>query len=122
MMGASTRQLTSVPLVLVSDRRARMLMSAALVAALVALAAAAALRLYAGGAGVLAGRDRLRQDNSALQAEVARLEAEIELERATRSALDTQVAELNRRIEDLERELAFVHAQNGRPRRTKSPN
>lgn len=122
MMGASTRQLTSVPLVLVSDRRARMLMSAALVAALAALAAAAALRLYAGGAGVLAGRDRLRQDNSALQAEVARLEAENELERATRSALDTQVAELNRRIEDLERELAFVHAQNGRPRRTKSPN
>ncbi len=99
-----------------------MLMSAAVVAAIVALAGAAALRLYAGGAEVLAGRDRLRQENSALQAEVARLEAEIELERATRSALDTQVAELNRRIEDLDRELAFVHAQNGRPRRTKSPN
>jgi septal ring factor EnvC (AmiA/AmiB activator) len=122
MTGTSTRQLASAPLELVSDRRARVLMRATLVAVLVALAAAAGLRLYAGGAESLAGRDRLRQENSALQADVARLEAELELARATRSALDAQVAELNRRIADLDRELSFVHAQNGRPRRAKSPN
>ncbi len=113
MTGASTRQLTSAPLELVSDHRARVLMRATLVAVLVALATAAGLRLYADGAGVLAGRDQLRQENSALQADVARLEAELELERATRAALDAQVAELTGRIADLDRELAFVRAQNG---------
>jgi uncharacterized small protein (DUF1192 family) len=122
MTGASTRQLASAPLELVSDRRARVLMRTALVAVLVALAAAAGLRLYAGGAEALAGRDRLRQENAALRTNVSRLEAELEFERATRSALDAQVAELNRRIADLDRELAFVHAQNGRPRRTRPSN
>jgi septal ring factor EnvC (AmiA/AmiB activator) len=122
MTGASTRQLTSAPLELVSDHRARVLMRATLVAVLVALATAAGLRLYADGAGVLAGRDQLRQENSALQADVARLEAELELERATRAALDAQVAELTGRIADLDRELAFVRAQNGRPRRAGTTN
>ena len=122
MTGASTRELTSAPLELVSDHRARVLMRATLVAVLVALAAAAGLRLYAGGADVLAGRDQLRQENSALHADVARLEAELELERATRAALDAQVAELNGRIADLDRELAFVRAQNGRPRRAGTNN
>lgn len=122
MTGASTRELTSAPLELVSDHRARVLMRATLVAVLVALAAAAGLRLYAGGADVLAGRDQLRQENSALQADVARLEAELELERATRAALDAQVAGLNGRIADLDRELAFVRAQNGRPRRAGTTN
>ena len=122
MTGVSTRQLTSAPLELVSDGRARALMRATLVIVLVALAAAAGLRLYAGGAQALAGRDQLRQENSALQADVARLAAELELERATRAALDAQVAELNGRIADLDRELAFVRAQNGRPRRAGTNN
>ena len=122
MTGASTRQLTSAPLELVSDHRARVLMRATLVAVLVALATAAGLRLYADGAGVLAGRDQLRQENSGLQADVARLESELELERATRAALDAQVAELNGRIAELDRELAFVRAQNGRPRRAGTTN
>jgi septal ring factor EnvC (AmiA/AmiB activator) len=122
MTGASTRQLASAPLEVVSDRRARTIMRTALVAVLIALAAAVALRLYAGSADALAGRDQLRQQNSALQADVARLEAELELERATRTALDAQVAELNRRIADLDRELAFVHAQAGRPRRAGTTN
>lgn len=122
MTGASTRQLTSAPLELVSDHRARALMRTTLVAVLVALAVAAGLRLYAGGAEVLAGRDQLHQENSALQADVARLEAELEFERATRAALDAQVAELNGRIADLDRELAFVRAQNGRPHRAGTTN
>lgn len=122
MTGGSTRDLTSAPLEVVSDRRPRALMRTALVGVLIALAAAGGLRLYAGSADAIAGRERLTQENSALQAELARLQAEFELERATRSALDAEVAELNRRIADLDRELAFVQAQAGRPRRAASSN
>jgi len=122
MTGASTRRLTSASLELVSDGRARMFMRTTLLVVLVALAVAAGLRLYAGSAESAARHDRLLQENTSLQADVARLAAELELERATRSALDAQVAELNQRIADLDRQLAFVHAQNSRPRRTAPAN
>jgi uncharacterized small protein (DUF1192 family) len=116
MTGASTVQLTSERLELVSDARARVFMRAALVAILLVVGTAASLRLLADGEASLDRHSRLQQDHAALQAEFARLEAELALEQAIRSALDQQVAELNRRIADLDSQLAFVHAQGGRPR------
>ena len=116
MNGASTAQLTSARVELVSDARARVLLRTALVAVLLVLGTAVSLRLLADSGASLDRRTRLEQDNSALTAEIARLEAELALEQATRSALDLQVAELNRRIADLDSQLAFVHAQGGRPR------
>jgi uncharacterized small protein (DUF1192 family) len=59
----------------------------------------------------------VQQDNAVLHAELARLEAELALERATRAALDRQVTELNHRATDLEGQLAFLRAQGGPPRR-----
>lgn len=116
MNGSSTAQLTSARVELVSDARARVLLRAALVTILVLLGTAAGLRLLADSEASLARQTRLEQDNSALTAEIARLEAELALEQATRSALDRQVAELNRRIADLDSQLAFVQAQGGRSR------
>jgi len=116
MTGASTVQLTSERLELVSDTRARVVMRAALVVILVVVGTAASLRLLADGQASLDRQSQLQQDRAALQAKVARLEAELALEQAIRSALDQQVTELNRRIADLDSQLAFVHAQGGRPR------
>lgn len=116
MTGASTLQLTSERLELVSDTRPRSLMRAALVITLVVVGAAAGLRLLADSQASLDRHSRLQQDHAALQAEFARLEAELALEQAIRSALDQQVTELNRRIADLDSQLAFVHAQGGRSR------
>lgn len=114
MTAADTRRLASARFEVVSDARARSLMRAALVGVLCVVALAAGLRLLADGAAVVKQRARLQQENSALRAEVARLEAELELERATHAGLDTQVGELNGQVAELERQLAFVKAQEKR--------
>lgn len=113
---ASTQRLSSARLELASDLRARTLLRSVLVVVLVALAAIAGLRLLSDGAATQARRAELQQENLALRTELVRLQAEFELERATREALDQQVGELNRRIADLDRQLEFFHAQSGRPR------
>jgi uncharacterized small protein (DUF1192 family) len=93
-----------------------------LVAVLVALAVAAGLRLLSDGATTTARRTELQKENTALRTEVARLQAELELERATRDALGQQVGELNQRVADLGSQLDFYHAQSGRPRKAATPN
>ena len=113
---ASTQRLASARLELASDLRARTLLRSVLVVVLVALAAIAGLRLLSDGAAAKASRAGLQSENLALRTELTRLQAEYELERATREALDRQVGELNRRIADLDRQLEFFHAQSGRPR------
>jgi uncharacterized small protein (DUF1192 family) len=123
MMGiSSTRQLTTARLELVSDLRARALLRSVLVTVLVALAVAAGLRLLSEGAASAARRAQLQEENTALLAEVARLEAELELEQATRAALDRQVTELNQRVVELDSQLGFLGAQSGRSRRAASSN
>jgi len=117
-----TRQLTSARLEVVSDVRARRLMRSALIAVLVALGIVAAARLLADGTAASTQRSRLQQENSGLRTEVARLQAELQLERATRAALDAQVADFNQQVIDLERQLAFVNAQRTRPRATAQAN
>jgi len=122
MTAAYTRQLASARLEVVSDVRARRLMRSVLVAVLVALGIVAAVRLLTDGTAAAAQRNKLQQDNSGLRAEVARLDAELQLERATRAALDEQVTDLRRQVADLERQLAFVNAQRTRPRATAPSN
>ena len=119
---ASTRQLASARLELVSDLRARALLRSVLVIVLVALAAIAGLRLLSEGAATRTQRAELQKENAALRTELARLQAEYELERATREALGRQVGELNQRIADLDRQLEFFHAQSGRPRTPAAQN
>jgi Tfp pilus assembly protein PilO len=112
---SSTQRLASARLEFASDLRARALMRSVLVVVLVALAAIAGLRLLTNGAESKARRAELQDENRALRTELVRLQAEYDLERATREALGQQVVELNRRIADLDRQLGFFHAQSGRP-------
>jgi septal ring factor EnvC (AmiA/AmiB activator) len=118
----STRRLASARVELASDLRARTVLRSVLVIVLVALAATAGLRLLSEGAGTKARRAELQKENLALRTELARLQAEFELERATREALGQQVGELNQRIADLDRQLEFFHAQSGRPRTAAASN
>jgi cell division protein FtsB len=115
-MSASTRDLTSARLEVVADARARRTLRSILVAVLIALAVAAAARLLADGAAVTQQRADLQRENSALRTEVARLSAELAIERATHAALDQQVGVLNQQVIELESRLAFVTAQRNRGR------
>jgi septal ring factor EnvC (AmiA/AmiB activator) len=114
MTAADTRRLASARFEVVSDARARGFMRAALIGVLLVVALVAGLRLLADGTAVANERARLQHENSALRVEVARLEAELELERATHAGLDAQVGELNGQVAELERQLAFVRAQEKR--------
>jgi cell division protein FtsB len=116
MMSASTRHLTSARLEVVANARARRVLRSIVVAVLITLAAIAGARLLADGAAVTQQHTRLRQENSVLRAEAARLSAELEIERATHAALDQQVGVLNQQVTELERRLAFVNAQRNRGR------
>jgi len=122
MTSATTRRLAAARLEIVSDLRARSTMRAVLVAVLVAVAATAALRWLGEGAAAANRQRQLQQENAALQVSVARLEAELQLERATHTALDEQLAELNQRLADADRQLAFVRAQDDRSRRAVARN
>jgi septal ring factor EnvC (AmiA/AmiB activator) len=116
MSKATTRRLTSASLELVSEARTRARLRVTLVTVLLALSAFVAARLLTGDE-IASSRDRLYQENTELRATVARLTAELELEQATRAALDRQVTELNQRSTELERQLAFVQAQKVAARR-----
>ena len=118
----STRRLASARVELASDLRARTLLRSVLVVVLVALALTAGLRLLTDGATSSAQRAELQQENTALRTEVARLQAELDLERATREALGRQVGELNQQIADLDSQVEFFHAQSGRPRKAVRTN
>ena len=122
MTAASTRHLTSARLEVVSDAQARRLMRGALVTVLVVLAVIAGARLLADGATATQQRDRLQQENTDLRAGLARLEAELQIERATHAALDQQVGTLNQQVTELESQLAFVNAQRNRGRATPATN
>jgi cell division protein FtsB len=116
MMAASTRYLTSARLEVVSNARARHVLRSILVAVLIALAAVAAARLLADGTAATQQRTHLQKENAGLRAEVARLSAELEIERATHAALDQQVGALNQQVTELESRLAFVNTQRSRSR------
>jgi septal ring factor EnvC (AmiA/AmiB activator) len=122
MNATDTQRLAAASFEVVSDARARRLTRATLLVVLAALALATALHLLASGAAATGERARLQQQNSALLTEVARLEAELELERATHAGLDAQVGELNKQLAEMERQLAFVNAQRARARGMAPPH
>lgn len=117
-----TQRLAVASFEVVSDARTRRLTRTTLLGVLAALALAAALHLLADGAAATDQRTRLQQQNAGLRAEIARLEAEVELERATHAGLDAQVGQLNQQLAELQRQLAFVNAQRARTRTNAPPN
>lgn len=119
-IAANTWHLTTSRLEIISDRKARMALRIVLVAVLVSLAMLAGLGLYKDAAGPAARVTALQQQNASLNAEVVRLRAELELERATRTALEQQVMELNSQASELASQLNFFNAQSGRTRAGRS--
>lgn len=113
---ADTWHLATSRLEIISDRKARIALRTVLVAVLVSLGALAGLRLYADASGPAARASALRQENALLGEELARLRAELVLERATRAALEQQVTDLNERVSELDSQLNFFNAQSGRNR------
>lgn len=113
---ADTWHLATSRLEIISDRKARIALRTVLVAVLVSLGALAGLRLYADASGPAARASALHQENAVLGEELARLRAELVLERATRAALEQQVTDLNERVSELDSQLNFFNAQSGRNR------
>jgi septal ring factor EnvC (AmiA/AmiB activator) len=116
MSAATTQRLSSAPLELVSDARTRARLRATLVAVLLGLSVFVAARWFLADE-VASSRDRLEKENAVLRTNLARVTAELELEQATRTALDRQVTELNQRSTELERQLAFLQNQKVAARR-----
>lgn len=114
MIGRATAcDLTTARIELASDLKAQSALRWVLAAALLLLAAGVAARLLADGGAAATRRAALEEQNTALRAETEKLSAELELERATRAALDRQVVQLNEHIAELDRQLGFLKAQGG---------
>lgn len=111
-----TRRLSTARLRLADARRPGNGVRVALLA--VSIAAATALGLYfqAIGGAPASQLKSLDARNAALQSELARVRTELAMERATRTSLDQQVAELNERMTDLRRQVDFFESQGGQPR------
>lgn len=80
--------------------------------------AVAALLLF--GAGYLTGHSAptthagaLERDNAALKDELGKARLDLELELATRSEVERQLAETKERLRQTEQELAFIRAAGG---------
>jgi hypothetical protein len=118
MAARSTRFLTEarVELVPSSQRGLALLLGGAGLAA----AAVMGLMQFGGAAAPFSRVGALERENEALRAEVAKLGVEIEVERATRTALDQQVADLNGQVVELTSQVEFYRAK-GAPRRAAAP-
>ena len=112
---ADTWHLTTSRLEIISDRKARIALRTILVAVLVSLGVLAGLRLYADAAGPAARVTALQQENALLDDEVARLRAELVLERR-RVSRSSSKSPTSTKGSELDSQLNFFNAQSGRKR------
>jgi hypothetical protein len=80
-----------------------------------AIAAALVLLQFGTGGSPFAGAGALQAENASLGNELAQLRVEMDVERATRAALEGQVAELNAQVVELTSQVEFYRAK-GNPR------
>lgn len=98
----------------------RRMLGMALGGAALALVATACLVLMGGAAAPFSRARTLEAENAALRSDLSRLRVELDIERATRAALDQQVAELNGQVGELSSQVDFYRAK-GAPRRAAAP-
>ena len=118
-VSAPTLKLTTARLEFSSDRRFTKVLHVAAVSAFVVLVFTIGRQLHADSDAPRAALAALEQQNSALRADLARAQIELELERSTRAALAGQVSELNEQTNELKNRLDFFNAQSdrsGKPR------
>ena len=111
---APTLKLAAARLEFSRDRRLRNTLHFSAVAAIVVLLSLIGWQLRADSQSSTGALSGLRQQNAALQADLARTRVELELERSTRAALARQVAALNQETGELKSRLDFFNAQTGR--------
>lgn len=112
--GSRSRKLTTARLEFGSDRRLHDALHALTVIGLIAAGLAAGAWLYTSGRIPAAQLAALKRENTALKADLARTQTELEMERSTRMALTGQVAELSQRAAELKSQVDFFTAQNRR--------
>ena len=111
-----THRLSTARLRLADTRRPGNGVRAATLAASIAVATALGLYFQTFGGAPASRLESLDARNAALQSELARVRTELAMERATRTSLDQQIAELNERMTDLRRQVDFFESQGGQPR------
>lgn len=120
MSHSDTHRLTRASLELSSrDERRRRAVTWVTVAALLLVAAGGALylsdpRLRNPGAALFGATDALEKDNATLRAELERLRAEFDMEKATRAELNRESVELHARINELNNRLEFLTGREAR--------
>jgi regulator of replication initiation timing len=112
--GSRTRRLAGASFELTSQRRARNGLLAIVIAALLLATIAAGLRFIVASLAPAAELAELQLENTKLRQQVDRARVERDVERATRSELDRQVAELNERLSQLSTELDFYVSHSGK--------
>jgi hypothetical protein len=98
----------------------RRTMATAFAGIVIVLAAALGFANYLGAAVPFSRVGALEVENASLKSEVSRLRVELDIERATRAALDQQVAELNGQVGELSSQVEFYRAK-GAPKRAMAP-
>jgi cell division protein FtsB len=119
LTGSRTRRLATARLEFSADRRFRAGLHVTAAAALIVVAVAVGARFYADGRAPAAKLADLQRQNAALQADLARVRTELELERSTRAALAGQIAELSQRSGELKSQVDFFKVQSGRSGRAR---
>jgi Tfp pilus assembly protein PilN len=119
MAARSTRFLTESRVELVPASRATLRI--ALGVAVLAILAALAWMQYGGPGSAQARVGQLETENAALRTELSELRMELDIERATRAALDQQVADLNGLVGELASQVDFYRAK-GAPRVARRPD
>ncbi|MEQ1801446.1 MAG: hypothetical protein ABL989_05960 [Gammaproteobacteria bacterium] len=120
MSHSDTHRLTRASLELSSrDERRRRAVTWVTVAALLLVAAGGTLylsdpRLRNPGAALFGAADALEKDNATLRAELERLRAEFDMEKATRAELNRESVELHARINELNNRLEFLTGREAR--------
>jgi septal ring factor EnvC (AmiA/AmiB activator) len=112
--GSRTRRLAGASFELTSRRGARNGLLAVVIAALLLATIATGLRFIVAGLAPAVELTELQLENTRLRQEVERARTELDVERATRSELDRQVAELNERTSQLTTELSFYESHSGK--------
>lgn len=112
--GSHTHRLAGASFELTSARRVRSLLLATGTAALLLGLGGTVFRFVADALAPAAELAKLKLENTRLRQDVERARVELEVERATRSELDRQVAELNERVSQLTTELSFYVSHSGK--------
>ena len=117
LSSSATRRLSGADYELTSRRGITNTLLLAGLGLMVLALAGAGLQLLAPVVAPNSAFAELKRENTQLREEAERARIELQFERATRSELDRQVAELNERVTQLTTQLEFFNTHSGKKRK-----